>query len=109
MKLFKLRSIFNRYQDMMFYHTQFVNEINKPLMGVNLLLSFLTFLVVAFGIKLSALGYGIVIILSMVGGIVIGIILVKMGVVSYNAELSNRQNPMLTKISKQLDRLENEN
>ena len=104
MKLPTLRSIWNKYMDWKFYHSQFVNEISEPLAGVSFVMTFMTMLAV-LGFKTSLLNYFLIFAFITLAGTFVGYLLVKIGVIQYKIELSNQQNPMLNEVKKMVEEI----
>ena len=101
----KFRSLINKYQDYFWYSGQAINEARRPLQLWNEALLLVTFLAVK-GYDLSFLEVAIAYVGIMISTVVVGMILTRLGIISYITELGNRQNPQLLNILETVKRLE---
>jgi hypothetical protein len=80
-------------------------ELQKYVGGVEIYLSLITYLAV-IGFKLSPVSAILLFAILTIFAIFVGYILMKMGVIAYNTQLANEQNPELKEILIRLERIE---
>ena len=90
----------------MWHKSQAYNELTEPISGINAFLSIFTFLAVAFDLKFSPYFYILIIVSAVISLGLLGILIVRAGIVAYVTSLGNGQNPELTEILKRVKKME---
>ncbi len=94
------------YQRVMWLGGQAYNEANKPLNFFHLTVPYMTYLAVS-GYKISTWTFVAVNLIIIVLAVIIGRLLEKYNVISYNQTLANKQSPELLEILEIVKRIEN--